>query len=129
MADLSNYAEQKLLDHLHGVAAFTMPTSLYIQLHTGDPGEDGTANVATESDRVLVTANAAATPAGTTSLPVADADWLSVAGTETFTHYTVWDAATGGNCLVCRGDLVPDVGMVIGENFKIPADALTHTLA
>jgi hypothetical protein len=37
----TNYLEGKILDHVLGVAAYTMPTSLYLCLHTDDPGEDG----------------------------------------------------------------------------------------
>jgi hypothetical protein len=48
---ISNYAENKFLDTLRN-QSFAV-TTVYAQLHTGDPGEDGTANVASETTRVV----------------------------------------------------------------------------
>jgi hypothetical protein len=48
---ISNYAENKILEHTTGEAAWTMPTNVYVKLHTGDPGEDATSNAATETTR------------------------------------------------------------------------------
>jgi hypothetical protein len=45
---ISNYAELKILEHTTGRAAWTIPTNVYVQLHTADPGEEGTSNAATE---------------------------------------------------------------------------------
>ena len=39
----SDYLENEVADHLLGTAAWTAPTNVYVQLHTGDPGEAGTA--------------------------------------------------------------------------------------
>ena len=55
---ISNYAELKLLDTLRNVSLAVANT--YIKLHTGDPGEDATANAATEDTRKVVTWDAAA---------------------------------------------------------------------
>lgn len=41
MAALTNYGEEKLSKHLLGVTSFTMPSALYISLHTADPTETG----------------------------------------------------------------------------------------
>ena len=41
MGSLSDYAEGKLLDHVLKVAAFTVPTNIYIALSTADPLDDG----------------------------------------------------------------------------------------
>ncbi|WP_377846978.1 hypothetical protein [Bosea sp. UC22_33] len=37
----SDYLEKKLLDHSLGVAAYTMPGTVYLALFTADPGEAG----------------------------------------------------------------------------------------
>ena len=37
----SNYAENKVLDHLLGTATFTRPTNVFLALFTSDPGEAG----------------------------------------------------------------------------------------
>ena len=36
---ISNYAENKILDHVTGRASFTAPSTVYIKLHTADAGE------------------------------------------------------------------------------------------
>jgi len=50
---ISNYGENALLDTLGGTSFSVANT--YLKLHTGDPGEDGTANAATEATRQAVT--------------------------------------------------------------------------
>ena len=57
---ISNYAELKILDHTTGTASWTMPSGVYVKLHTGDPGEAGTSNAATEATRKVITFSAAA---------------------------------------------------------------------
>jgi len=41
MASLTNYAEDKLRDHLLGITAYTMPTDVYLALYTAAPDETG----------------------------------------------------------------------------------------
>lgn len=68
----------------------------YIQLHTGAPGADGTANVATESTRQDSTGQWAASSGGVVASN-ADLTWEDVEAQETYSHFTGWDAATDGN--------------------------------
>ena len=97
------YLEGKLLLTLAGTA-FSVPV-VYAQLHTGDPGLVGTGNVASTSTRVAVAGWALTQPVETsTDLPsylskTGALQWLDLATGETFTHVTLWDASTGGNCL------------------------------
>jgi hypothetical protein len=93
---ISNYAELKILDHTTGRAAWTIPTNVYVQLHTGDAGEDGTSSVATETTRKVAAWSAASSGSIATS---ATLEWTNVAATETYSHWSLWDAATSGNCL------------------------------
>jgi hypothetical protein len=74
----------------------------FIQMHIGDPGRTGTANVATFSQRVQIDLGAASD--GARSL-VGAADWPSpwTGVAQTVTHLTGWDAATGGNFLFSVG--------------------------
>lgn len=75
-----------LLDTLMGGA--------YIQLHTGDPGASGTANVSTTTTRVL--GSYAAASGGSKALSSA-AQWTNWAGSnETITHVSLWTAASAG---------------------------------
>jgi hypothetical protein len=117
---ISNYLEDKLLDTLRN-QSFAV-TTVYAQLHTGDPGEDGTSSVATEDTRVSLTWNAASGGSMATS---ATASWTSVAATETLTHFSLWDAASAGNCLF-YGSLSASASVVAGDNFDL--DTVTLTL-
>jgi hypothetical protein len=66
----------------------------YLQLHTGDPGSAGTANVSAETERKAPTY---AAPSGT-SITAPAVSWAAWdAGSETITHVSMWDAASGGN--------------------------------
>jgi hypothetical protein len=70
-------------------------SALYVQLHTGDPGSAGTANVSTTTTREAVTWGAPASGVITaTNTP----SWPSWAGTndETVTDVSYWNLATGG---------------------------------
>lgn len=117
---ISNYLENKLLDTLRN-QSFAV-TTVYAQLHTGDPGEDGTSNVASETSRKSLTWAAASGGSMATS---AAASWVSVAATETLTHFSLWDASSAGNCL-WSGSLSASASVVAGDNFDL--DTVTLTL-
>lgn len=65
----------------------------WVQLHVGDPGSAGTANVATETTRKQVTWAAFAAGASSNTAALT---WTNVAGSEDYTHYTVWTASAAG---------------------------------
>lgn len=82
-------------------AAATMLDSLgdpYIQMHFGDPGDDGTSNVASTATRQLADLSAAAGAARSLVAPV---EWPLVwtGAAQTVTHLSAWSAATGGSFL------------------------------
>jgi len=116
---ISNYAENKLLDTLRN-QSFAVTTS-YVKLHTGDPGEDGTSNAATETTRKAVTWDAAATGSMASS---ATLEWTNVAATETYSHWSLWDNASAGNCL-WTGDLSSSAAVTAGDTFQITALTLS----
>lgn len=75
--------------------SFTAPAALYVQLHVGDPGGAGTANVSAGSTtRVAVTEGAAA--GGAIAQSGTSPAWTNGGTSETLTHISVWSAATGG---------------------------------
>jgi hypothetical protein len=118
---ISNYAELEILDHLTGTAAWTAPSSVYVKLHTGDPGEAGTSNAATEATRKVVTFSAASSGAITSSATV---EWTNVSTTETYSHWSLWDASTAGNCL-WTGALSSSAAVTAGDTFQITQLQLT----
>jgi hypothetical protein len=118
---ISNYAELKILDHTTGRAAWTAPSGVYIKLHTGDPGEEGTSNAATEATRKVVTFSAAASGSIASSATV---EWTNVSTTETYSHWSLWDASTSGNCL-WSGALSSSAAVTAGDTFQITSLTLS----
>lgn len=86
------------LNVLRGTSAatFTGVTTLFVQLHTGDPGASGTANVSSVTTRPAV--NFAAAASGAQAITGTQPAWASWAGTngEVVTHISVWGASSAG---------------------------------
>jgi len=121
----SNYLNNKLLDHTFRNTAWTSPTTVYVQMHIGDPGGDCVNNGAAETTRKAVTfAAAAANSISATGTPVAS--WTAVAATETWTDFSVWDASTAGNPLG-YGDMAPTVPVASGGDAELTALTFTHS--
>jgi hypothetical protein len=106
----SNYLELAILDHVFGGYAFTPPATVYVSLHTGNPGETGSANEVSGGayERKSVTNDntgfdAAAAVSGLgTKKNAAIIQFVDPVGANwgTITHFAIWDASTAGNCLV-----------------------------
>ena len=116
---ISNYAETALLDTLAGTS-FSV-ANVYAQLHTASPGEDGTANVAGETTRQAVTFGSAS---GGQIVTTAATTWTNVSTDETLTHFSLWDAASAGNCL-WYGALSSSATVAAGDTFQITTLTLT----
>lgn len=119
---ISNFGENAILDAIFNNAAL-QEANRYLQLHTGDPSEAGTSNVATENTRKAITGAAAV---GGVFTSVNDLEWTNVAASEQYTHASVWDDPTAGNCY-WTGPLVANA-VVAGDDFTIPAGSLTVSL-
>lgn len=118
---ISNYAELKILEHTTGKTAWTMPTTVYVKLHTADPGEAGTTAAATEATRK---AAAWATAASGSIVTSATIEWTNVSTTETYSHWSMWDASTAGNCL-WSGALASSAAVTAGDTFQITSLTLS----
>lgn len=116
---ISNYAELAFLDTFRNVSlAVAQP---YTKLHLGDPGEDGTANAAAETTRKSTSFSAASAGAMVTSAVVT---WTNVSNTEVYTHWSLWDAATVGNCL-WSGAFSASASVTAGDTFQMTSLTLT----
>lgn len=94
---ISNYAENLIVKWLFTAASVTRPTSWYIQLHSGAPGENGTGSPIGVLGRKSVTF---AAPADGRIANTATITFTIDAGLSAkATHFTIWDASSGGNCL------------------------------
>ena len=128
----SDYAEDKILDHLVGKTSFTMPTHSWVGLSTVNPTDDASGNAepaenyarieTAGSDWDASSGGAIANAAAITFATATGAGW------GTITHFTLWDALTAGNMLA-HGDL--DVQKVVGtgDTFEFAIGALDITLA
>lgn len=71
---------------------FTAPATMFVQLHTADPGASGTTAVATTSTRQAATFAAPASGA----MALSNTPTFTAAGNETITHISLWSASTVG---------------------------------
>lgn len=118
---ISNYLENELLDTLDGAGSAYSASATYLKLHTGDPGEAGTSNAATETTRKAVSFGAAS---GGSKASTATVEWTLVAATETYSHWSMWDNSTAGNCL-WYGALSANAAVTAGDTFEITSLTLT----
>jgi hypothetical protein len=116
----------KVLDAFARGVSYTAPSAFWIQLHTGDPGVAGTANIAGNATRKLV-AFATAAASGTIS-NTAVVSWSAgeVDTTETYSFWSAWTAATSGTFLwsgIAAGTVVA------GDQFQLPVGSVDLALS
>lgn len=116
---ISNYAELAFLNSLRGTS-FSVATC-YVKLHTADPGEDGTTAAAANTTRQAVSFSAASAGSMGSSATVS---WTNVPSTETYSHWSIWDASTAGNCL-WTGALSASAAVTAGDTFQITSLTLS----
>jgi hypothetical protein len=123
---ISNYVETLVMDALFNNTspAAAQLSNRYVKLHTGDPGEAGTSAAAGEATRKSLTSAASANGVFTSTN---DLTWTSVSTAETYSHLSIWDASTAGNCL-WTGAMTAPQAVAVGNTFVISAGQLTVTL-
>ena len=98
--------------------------AVWVKLHTGDPGANGTANAAGETTRQQGTWGAASGGANSNS---ADIVWTNVSTGETYSHISLWTASSGGTFLG-SDDLATPQAVTAGNTFTIPAGSQTMAI-
>jgi hypothetical protein len=96
---------------------------VYVKLHVGDPGANGTANPATETTRKAVSFGVASAGVLTSD---DDVTWTNIAGSEDANHFTAWDSLTAGNFLF-SGTITANP-YDAGDTYAIDAGNLTASL-
>lgn len=135
MSAASDYLENAIYNNLLRGTAFAPPAKIYVALHTSSPGDTGANEVTLAAFPAYVRQDAAkggSVSAGWTApsggsgknalqliFPVFDG-----AAPLTVTHYSLWDAATNGNCLVI-GQLAANRTLNPGDVFVIDTQKLT----
>lgn len=94
-ASAANLAN-KVLDGITRTGSFPTAGTVFVRLHTGDPGAAGTANSSAVTTRSAATFGSAAS--GGVGTMTNTPSW-SMTGTETISHISLWDASTSGNFL------------------------------
>jgi hypothetical protein len=110
----TNYLEVKLAEHVAGIAPYTMPSTLFIHLHTADPTEIGTVSECTDPQYV----RQAITFTGLGGGQVANSNLIRFddCGAVTLTHCSISD---GTNRLL-YGALDAPAVMADGQPYEIP---------
>lgn len=113
MGKLSNYAENKVLDHILKVAAYNRPAALFLSLCEADPGETGTGGSITEPsdaayarkpcDSWSAAASRATANSALIAFPNCTEDW------DVITHFAILDTLTlaTGN-IIAYGPVTPN---------------------
>ena len=119
---VSSYLANAWLDAVGNNTSFAVAT-VYVKLHAGDPGANGTSNAATETTR-----KAASFAAASTGSIASDAaiTWTNIAGSQDATHFTAWDNVSTGNFLF--SGTVTANAYTAGDTFTISSGALTVSL-
>jgi len=127
-AAFTNYAENKVAEHLLRNVAYTSPTAVYVGLYTSDPGEDDSGVEATGGSyaREAVTFGAAVNGvcanSGIVTFTTATAAW------GTITHFQILDAVRSGNPLF-HGALENSVVVGVGDTVRFQIGDLEITLS
>ena len=114
--NLTNYLENKLLDHFLGTTAYTMPTPVYVALFTVAPGEAGGGTEVTGGSYARQTAAFTAASSGATSNS-ANIDFTGMPAATTVA-IALFDAITSGNMLV-HGTLTTNKTTDAGDTLRI----------
>ena len=128
MAQMSNFLEQALINHVFRNTTYAQAGTLYLALYSSDPTD---ADVGTELSgsgygRKAVTFDAPANGVTQNTADVvfdaATANWVEA------THIGLRDASTGGN-LIMHQILTNPVAVLDTNNFRMPLGQFTLTFA
>jgi hypothetical protein len=126
---ISDYLENALLNYVltNSTAGFTPITAVYGSLHTGDPGETGTAAPLASCPRMAIVFNAAASA---TSVNATGVTWTANA-TGTVSHLGLWDGSSTAtaNHLWSGALTAPKVVANVGDTVTLASGQLSVSLA
>jgi hypothetical protein len=127
MAELSNYLENNLLDHVLRGTSYTSPTTVFVGLYTSDPGDDHSGAECTGGAyarqilSVTTASGGIVTSSADVTFPQATDAW------GTISHIGLLDAVTAGNLLM-HTPLTTSRAIETGDVLKISSGSLTASL-
>ena len=113
----------KLLNTIGRTGTTFTAGSLYVKLHTGDPGATAATAASAVTTRYAVTFSASS--AGSMALTSMGGTW-SMTATETISHISLWDAATSGNFLWSVA-LTASKSVISGDTLSLTSLTLAFT--
>jgi hypothetical protein len=146
MSALSNYLENKLVDHIFRAQAFTAPTTVYVALFTAAPSDSGGGTEITIGSNAYARASVSCSLAawagtqgagtqavssgtgGVTSNNAAITFATPTGSWGTVTHFGIFDAASAGNLLLW-GALTVQQTINTGNTVSFAAGQLQITFA
>ena len=114
--NLSNYLENKLIDHCLGTTSFTMPAAVYVGLYTVAPDDTGGGTQVTGGSYARQSAAFTASASGATSNS-ANIDFAGMPAA-TVVAIGIFDASTAGNLLLW-GTLTANKTTDAGDTLRI----------
>lgn len=143
MSAMSDYLENKLIDHIFRATSYSAPATLYIGLLTAAPSDTGggtevtggsygrasvTPSVSSFKSTNGTTSGASSGTGGQTSNASTITFTTPTAGWGTVTHFGIYDASSAGN-LLFWGSLGTSKTINSGDTVSIAVDQLTVTFA
>ena len=102
---------------------FTAPSALYVELHTADPGLNGT-NAVSVGSTTRQTISWAAASAGATGTVTVGATWTNGGTTETLSHVAIFSATSAGTFYWAAALTTPKA-WASGDTFTLNTCSLT----
>jgi hypothetical protein len=124
MASFSDYLENKIVNQTLRGIPYVPPSSVYIALHSNNPGESGnnyelTGNgYSRKKVEFSVPNNGVSLNENDIIFDTALYDWTPV------THMSIMDSEFGGNMLY-YGNIPASITIIAGNNFRIPPGNLS----
>ena len=129
MSAMSDYLENKLLDHILSTTAFSAPSAVYLGLSIASMGDNaaGTELSGNGYARVAVAFDAAS---GGTTDNTAVVDFPACTGSNwgAVAYWSIWDASTGGNMLL-HGAFTSAKTIEVNDVLRVAAGDLDITAA
>jgi len=123
--NLSNYLENKLLDHFLGTTSFTMPAAVYVGLYSAAPDDTGGGTEISGGSYARKPAAFTAAASGATSNS-ANIDFTGMPAV-TVVAIGIHDASTAGNLLLW-GTLTTNKTTDAGDTLRIATGDLDITI-
>lgn len=124
MASYTTYGANAVLN---GTA---IPATLYLKAHIGNPGADAANNAAAHTTRQSFTRTTSTVGANSNA---ADIEFTALAANETWSHWSAWDAASGGNPwfvgTVKQSGVASPLAVTAGGTARVVAGDLDFTAA